>query len=174
MEVVKIFLCSKSMSNIAKSYRNCLSRIWKIDAKFIFSCQLYVPSNPTRTLEQLGIQTCSSYYSDSNSASISMRFCNTHRAAASKIITGDCCQTNNFGYYNAVDFQNGKLTKIDGNVMNTQTNKLDDGGEQLGECEGFEITGSEVFATGMKIFILQKAKGATFVNDLHTGSYFCT
>ena len=95
-----------------------------------------------------------------------MRFCNTHRAAASKIITGDCCQTNNFGYYNEVDFQSGKLTKIDGNVMNTQTNKLDDGGEQLGECEGFEIAGSEVFATGMKIFILQKAKGATFVNDL--------
>ena len=85
-----------------------------------------------------------------------MRFCNTHKAAASKMITGDCCQTNNFGYYNEVDFQNGMLTKIDGNKM--KNNKLDDGGEELGECEGFEIAGTEVFVTGMKIFILQISK----------------
>ena len=123
-----------------------------------------MPKSPTRTLEQLGVRTCMDSYSDTSSGSISMRFCKTHKAAASKNISGDCCQTNNFGWNNDVNFEHGQLTKIDGNTMKNR--KLDDGGEALGQCEGFEISGSEVFVTGMKIFILLMSKNDIFVNNM--------
>ena len=59
----------------------------------------------------------------------------------------DCCEMNRFGYYNHADLNRDERLVIDGNADN-QNGELDDGGDKLGQCEGFEIRGQEVYVTG--------------------------
>ena len=54
---------------------------------------------------------------------------------------------NRFGYYNTVDLNRGETLRIDGNEP-LDNGALDDGGDKLGQCEGFQISGKEVYVTG--------------------------
>ena len=58
---------------------------------------------------------------------------------------------NRFGYYNQATLNTGDTLKIDGNVHLTN-GELDDGGDKLGQCEGFQISGKEVYVTGNTLF----------------------
>jgi len=115
----------------------------------VINCELYQPRQPLRSLEALGVHTCDLEHAGSSSENIRLRFCSTEELAKNK--TGhsdgvDCCEMNRFGYHNSVDLNRGETLKIDGNQP-LDNGMLDDGGDKLGQCEGFEITGSDVYVT---------------------------
>ena len=58
---------------------------------------------------------------------------------------------NRFGYYNQAKLNRGEKLIIDGNDF-LSNGELDDGGDKLGQCEGFEISGKEVYVTGNTLF----------------------
>ena len=57
---------------------------------------------------------------------------------SSAIYHSKCCSTNKF----AISYGENNLAKIDGNTAH------DDGGEQLGQCEGYDMTGKESYTIG--------------------------
>ena len=59
-----------------------------------------------------------------------------------------CCLTNKLGnYYDGVIFEQNKWATIDGNKPDG------DGGEHLGECEGFNLRDSKVYVSGKIFFV---------------------
>ena len=54
---------------------------------------------------------------------------------------------NGLGYYNQANLIRDETLKIDGNEVK-DNGEMDDGGDKLGQCEGFEISGEEVYVTG--------------------------
>ena len=77
--------------------------------------------------------------------------CQTKEQAASQGNVDGCCEMNRFGYYNDAQMITGEYKKIDGNEL-LDNGQLDDGGDKLGLCEGYEITGSTVYLTGKNIY----------------------
>ena len=92
--------------------------------------------------------TCNFASSGSNSDQIRLRICRRFRDATA--MNGDveeCCETNRFGYFGNDLMATGTYTKLDGNKPLLNGN-YDDGGDKLGQCEGFELNGPRVYLTG--------------------------
>merc|ERR1712038_807628 len=100
-----------------------------------FPCELYRPENPAISVEKLGLSVCDESNAGSSSNRIQMKLCRNARDFSIENFekaktAGRCCETNYF----SGTYTSGHITGIDGN-----THK-DDGGEKLGQCEGFEMT----------------------------------
>jgi len=109
-----------------------------------FECFVLEPKFPERSLQKIRVKTCDSYYAPSNTDQLRIEICkhnevNTHTGKpthrdrlAGKL---NCCITNRLGS----NFVSGQWTEdIDGDTVDS------DGGEQLGQCEGFPIDGTDV------------------------------
>ena len=120
--------------------------------------------NDQRALEAIKVKTCDVSTAGTDSATIQFTFCNQefkqgdlecafdndcgllgHNDTKLNVLD-KCCRTNKFGWYNSKrSLWQGETLKFDGNTND------DDGGDKLGPCEGFEITGSKVFSYGKNL-----------------------
>jgi hypothetical protein len=115
----------------------------------VINCELYQPRQPLRSLEAIGVHTCDLAYAGSHADRIRLRFCRTEELAKSRTNYSDglnCCEMNGLGYYNQANLIRDETLKIDGNEVK-DNGEMDDGGDKLGQCEGFEIKGKEVYVT---------------------------
>lgn len=107
-----------------------------------FECKMYKPENPLTSLEQVKLRVCDKTHAGSSSYQVRLHLCENGRdfgPYGNFTVAEDrekCCRTNYF----SGSYSRGETTTIDGN-----TNK-DDGGEQLGQCEGFELTKGSISA----------------------------
>ena len=102
-----------------------------------FPCELYRPENPRISVEQLKISVCDKSNAGSTSDRIQLKICRNARDFGEdyfKQAVSDrrCCKTNFF----SGSYTRGEDTIIDGNTIKS------DGGEKLGQCEGFEMSNS--------------------------------
>ena len=120
-----------------------------------FPCELHRPENPRISIEQLKLSVCDEYDAGSTSNRVQFKFCRNaadfdtktilYTPENSKYLTRfekavaekRCCATNYFSPNGDESYDRGETATIDGNSFK------DDGGEKLGQCEGFEITKSE-------------------------------
>ena len=113
-------------------------------------------------MEATNVHVCDLKDSGSGTDKLIFRFCekkdDLEGSAAAVRSNPKCCVTNRFGYYNMNNtmtqlstssyspyFEINKWKMIDGNT------KYDDGGDKLGQCEGFEIKGPKIFMSGKLI-----------------------
>lgn len=113
-------------------------------------------TNDEIALEKLKVKTCDLTYAGSDSSKIQFTFCNVKFTekellcafeegvcqydTTKEYVLQHCCRTNKFG--SEEDFVRKHTSFIDG------SNSDDDGGHELGPCEGFEITGPVVHTYG--------------------------
>ena len=102
-----------------------------------FDCELHRPENPRISVENLKISVCDKADAGSASNRIKLKFCRNARDFGSEyfdqaVNKRRCCETNYF----SGSYTRGEITSIDGNTIK------DDGGEKLGQCEGFEMSNS--------------------------------
>ena len=95
-------------------------------------------------MEAINVHVCDLADSGSETDKLIFRFCENkddlEGSPADVRNNPKCCVTNRFGWYNMKEaFWRNKWHMIDGNT------KTDDGGDKLGQCEGFEIKGPRVF-----------------------------
>merc|ERR1712080_808070 len=105
-----------------------------------FECFVLEPKFPERSLQKIRVKTCDSYYAPSNTDQLRIEICkhnevNTHTGKPTQRdrLVGklNCCITNRLGS----NFVSGQWTEdIDGDTV----------GDQLGQCEGFPIDGTDV------------------------------
>lgn len=100
-----------------------------------FPCELYRPANPAISIEKFELSVCDTSSAGSSSNRIQIKLCQNARYFSSDqfenaVNAGRCCETNYF----SGSYTRGETTGIDGNTY------YDDGGEKLGQCEGFEMT----------------------------------
>ena len=128
----------------------------------IFRCQLRQTNKPEISLESINVHVCDLTHSGSGTDQLIFRFCENkddlEGSPADVRNNQTCCVTNRFGYYNMNNtmtqsstssysryFERNKWKMIDGNI------KYGDGGDKLGQCEGFEIKGPKIFMSGKLI-----------------------
>jgi len=114
-----------------------------------FECFTLNPKQKTRSLQKIKVKSCDLTDADSNTNKLKLKICKVsnsgERVEDSRITPGNhamrlagnmaCCTTNLFG----TGIERGSWSPmIDGDTAH------DDGGEQLGQCEGFPIEGSKV------------------------------
>ena len=102
-----------------------------------FPCELHKPENPLISVDRIGLSVCDESDAGSNSNRIQLKFCRnagdfSQHNFQKAVDAGRCCKTNYF----SGSYTSGATTYVDGNTAQ------DDGGEKLGQCEGFEITTS--------------------------------
>ena len=136
-----------------------------------FRCALKHSDDKKSQIEKLSVHVCNEWHAGSESHQVQFMICNKkyslkdrtcafndtclpeHKdhygnkspatTARNRDIKNACCKTNNFGWYEMRDgkaFWANEWKAIDGNI-----DRDDDGGEQLGPCEGHEIKGQEIF-----------------------------
>jgi len=142
-----------------------------------FLCKIYRPDHPAKSLEMIKAHTCDILYSSTGSNTLQFKICknresfkNFQRAKEE----GECCETNAFA---------GKTGNIEGIVRNrwaTIDTIEHDGGEALGNCEGFELTGKAAYiaiknqGTDEGCFDELKFYGAPGTNGSHIPMPFVT
>ena len=107
-----------------------------------FACKIQRPEQPAKSLEMIEAHSCDILFSSTASNTIQFKICknredfNDFQTAKE---AGKCCETNTFA---------GETN----NQMSTQRNRWaridtieQDGGEALGNCEGFEVTGKAAY-----------------------------
>jgi len=97
-----------------------------------FDCIMMKGSNTTM-LEQLEVHTCDITLAGTGSDTMKFKFCDQKDLInKTKNLDGHCCTTNRM----AANLVRNKWSLIDGDNFS----KGDDGGEKLGECEGFDFS----------------------------------
>ena len=101
-------------------------------------------------MEAINVHVCDLADSGSGTDKLIFRFCENkddlEGSPADVRNNLKCCVTNRFGWYNMEkEFVRNEWNMIDGNT------KTDDGGDKLGQCEGFEIKGPRIFMSGKLI-----------------------
>ena len=104
-------------------------------------------------MESINVHVCDLADSGSNTGRLIFRFCENkgdlEGSPAEVRNNPKCCVTNRFGWYNMeYAYWKNSWSMIDSNT------KHDDGGDKLGQCEGFEIRGPKVFLSGKLILML--------------------
>ena len=119
---------------------------WVAEGVWPLKCKLMKPNNPKRSLQKIRAHTCNHYWAGSESV-IKFHICKNARDFFGKesgnsdaFEDGRCCKTNLFGiahyknqYFDIDHLHNG----LD-----------DDGGEQLGACEYFDLSNTTKIFTG--------------------------
>jgi len=107
-----------------------------------FPCKIYRPDNPAKSLEMIEAHTCDILYSSSASNTIKFKICKNRENFVDfpkAKEEGKCCETNAFA---------GRTDNWEGTERNNWA-RIDtvehDGGEALGNCEGFELTGKAAY-----------------------------
>ena len=99
-----------------------------------FPFKIYRPDNPAKSLEMIEAHTCDLLYSSSASNTIQFKICKNRehfKDFESAKVSGECCETNGFGAQSGISRNSwASIDTIE-----------HDGGEALGNCEGFELTG---------------------------------
>ena len=105
-------------------------------------CKIQRSDHPAKALQMIEAHTCNILYSSSASDTIQFKICrnmanfdNFDRAQ----VQGDCCETNTFSA--ATNYQPGLQRNSYARIDTLER----DGGEALGRCEGFEITGKTAY-----------------------------
>jgi hypothetical protein len=155
IDMLKLYFMAESEAKIVTCYggpdQGDAGDVWiKAKTTTILKCQQYQPNKPEISLEAINAHVCDLTYSGSSTDQLIFRFC--EKEADLQEIPADimnnpkCCVTNRMGYYNMDDepddeFVRNKWKMLDGNT------KTDDGGDKLGQCEGFAITGPKIFVS---------------------------
>ena len=101
-----------------------------------FVCKIYKPRNPATSMEMIKARFCDLNGASTSSTQVRFRICK-QKSDFTRFIKSEradsCCKTNYFGLK---DSSSG-WTNVD--------TLLNDGGEMLGQCEGFEMSGTESY-----------------------------
>jgi len=160
-DMLKLYFVAESEAKIVSCYggpdQGDAGDVWiKAGTTTILKCQLHQPNKPEISLEATNVHVCDLTHSGSGTDKLIFRFCekkdDLEGSPAEVRNNPQCCVTNRFGYYNmnktmtqlstssySPYFERNKWKMIDGNT------KYDDGGDKLGQCEGFEIKGPKIF-----------------------------
>jgi len=135
VDLIKIYFIGSKGQDVTYTCHTGEQWISYNNTWYDFPCELYRPENPAISVEKLGLSVCDESNAGSSSNRIQMKLCRNARDFSSQnfekaVSAGRCCETNYF----SGSYTRGQITGIDGN-----THK-DDGGEKLGQCEGFEMT----------------------------------
>ena len=114
---------------------------WIDSTKYLISnCTKLEQKYPARSIEMFKAHTCDILYSSSGSDRMKLRFCKKEdqfRSFEKSRRNMDCCSTNYF----PLDSTRNEYKRYD--VIYRKD--VLDGGDVLGECEGFDLLGTEIF-----------------------------
>lgn len=124
---------------------------WIHGGNHTFECYPLNPRYPERSIEKIRVKACDLRDAGSSTHKLRMKICrepglmNIHNNTLTHYDvlngTAPCCTTNLFGN----EFTRDQWTKtIDGDGKD-RNGVLHDGGEQLGQCEGFPIDGTQLY-----------------------------
>ena len=148
-DLLKLYFAGEKNMDVAVSCQ--LQGKWVSSEKPLeVICKKRKVKNPEKSLQMIEAHSCDIADAESDSDQIRLNICkkseSLKKLATNPLYTGDgeCCRTNLF----QITGGRGARSKID---IVDGGDTLYDGGEALGECEGFEMSRSQVFIGKYKI-----------------------
>ena len=139
-DLLKLYFAGKNGKNVVLRCYAGERWINPDEKKNLYTCTKLEENNPAKSIEMFEAHTCDFALSSSSSTLMKLKFCRKReqfRTFEKSSKTLDCCSTNYF----PLGSTRNEWNRYD---VIARSDKLD-GGDVLGQCEGFDLLGTEIY-----------------------------